>query len=98
MMRLTTAVLVVLAAFLTWPVYSQEPTMQSQVVFVPASSEEATAPVRLTGIDKPVENDFKAGALANEQYPNQRILPELSFVGVPSGAGKDWDVAKVHAR
>lgn len=79
-------VLAVLPMFGDPPATPAPPPVQT--VMVPASSNQATAIVHLSGIDKPATQDLQV----NVPPSDDRVVPTLTITGV-AGAAKDWDVS-----
>jgi hypothetical protein len=82
--------LLVLAVCLALPLLSQQADVVARpAVIVPANADQAVATVHFTGV-QPVAADITLGVLANDQKPNQRILPSFE-VGAITGSNQDWD-------
>src|SRR5690242_10533832 len=82
---------------LAGPLRPQDTNVQQLPAIVDAASGQAPAGIRLTKLNQaPAAEDFKAGALSNNQKPDLKIIPELTDIQVkPAGAAtgnKDWDV------
>jgi len=60
----------------------------TQTVIVPATADQATATVHLSGIDKPAMNDVQLSVPSSDEH----IVPIVTITSV-TGAVKDWDVA-----
>src|SRR5580704_8244875 len=93
MERLTTLNALLLSVCLSVPIVAQDAeTTARPAVLVPASSDQAGTVVHFSGVDQPRAQDIALGALANDQKPNQHIIPTL-IVSAITGSGMDWDVA-----
>jgi hypothetical protein len=93
MERLTTLNALLLSVCLAVPALPQEAeTTARPAVPVSASSDRADTVVHFSGIDQPGTQDIALGALANDQKPNQHIIPTLTVSAI-TGSNKDWDVA-----
>lgn len=69
------------------------------VIVLPATSEEASVPVLLRGVDeKPVQSDFALGLLKSSQQPGLLVQPSFELISAtPTAAKGDYIVVlKVH--
>lgn len=90
--RLITLNALLLSVCLAVPAFPQDAeTTARPAVIVPASSDQAATVVHFSGVDQPSAQDIALGALANDQKPNQHIIPTLTVGGI-TGSNKDWDV------
>jgi hypothetical protein len=92
MLQLSRPRIVFFGFLAAWPMFGDPPATPAPppvpAVIIPATSDQATATVHLSGIDQPQAQDLQVTVPPSDD----RVAPTVTITGV-TGAAKDWDVA-----